>query len=355
VRLEDVATIARSSGPVEVAHYGARRISQVYVSIADSDLSGVANEIKEIIDHFPMVYVMRSLPDSKRPLEADPGFAKAMKSYLYTRDHATPEKTRHVAMTIQNKYGVAPEQLCMPRDTHIEFRGEVEAMRRSFGEMAFSLMFAVALVYLVMVAQFGSWLDPFIMIVSAPLGLIGVAFILWMCNTSLNIQSCMGVLMMVGISVSNSVLIVEFANRQREEGMGVRDAIVSASCVRLRPVLMTTIATLAGLAPMAIHRHPGDEMNLPLARAVIGGLTGSTLLTLFVVPILYSLFHTDKDVIVTAGQGDEAPAGPPPSGPAATFETNRADSEWADFAFGLPEDDQPKPPQDNPDAPKDSH
>src|SRR5262249_24907995 len=154
-----------------------------------------------------------------------------------------------------------------------------------------------------------------IMIVSAPLGLIGVAFMLWACNTSLNIQSCMGVLMMVGISVSNSVLVVEFANRQREEGMGVRDAIVSASCVRLRPGLMTTIATLAGLAPMAIHRHPGDEMNLPLARAVIGGLTGSTLLTLFVVPILYSIFHTDEDKIVTAGEGELPPDGPPPSDP----------------------------------------
>src|SRR3954454_25102419 len=130
------------------------------------------------------------------------------------------------------------------------------------------------------------------MIVSAPLGLVGVAFMLWVTGTSLNVQSCMGVLMMVGISVSNSVLVVEFANHQRESGMSVRDAILSASCVRLRPILMTTIATLAGLAPMAIHRHPGDEMNLPLARAVIGGLAVSTLLTLFVVPVLYSLLET---------------------------------------------------------------
>jgi Cu/Ag efflux pump CusA len=105
----------------------------------------------------------------------------------------------------------------------------------------------------------------------------------------------MGVLMMVGISVSNSVLVVEFANRQRESGLGTRAAILSASCVRLRPILMTTIATLVGLAPMAIHRQPGDEMNLPLARAVIGGLAGSTLLTLFVVPILYTLLKPRRD------------------------------------------------------------
>src|SRR5439155_14369057 len=159
----------------------------------------------------------------------------------------------------------------------------------------FRLVVAVLLVYLIMAAQFASWIDPLIMIVSAPLGLIGVAFMLWGTQTSLNVQSCMGVLMMVGISVSNSVLLVEFANRQREQGMSVRDAVLSASSVRLRPILMTTIATLVGLAPMAIHRQPGDEMNLPLARAVIGGLAGSTLLTLFVVPILYTLLKPRRE------------------------------------------------------------
>jgi HAE1 family hydrophobic/amphiphilic exporter-1 len=114
-----------------------------------------------------------------------------------------------------------------------------------------------------------------------------VAFVLRLTHTSLNIQSCMGVLMMIGIAVSNSVLVVEFANRLRAEGRSVRDAILQASRVRLRPILMTTLATVVGLLPMAIHMHPGDEMNLPLARAVIGGLLGSTALTLFVVPTLY--------------------------------------------------------------------
>jgi multidrug efflux pump subunit AcrB len=163
--------------------------------------------------------------------------------------------------------------------------------------MAFSLAMAVLLVYLVMASEFASWIDPLIMIVSAPLGLIGVAFTLWATGTSLNIQSCMGVLMMVGISVSNSVLVVEFANRQRKAGLRTTDAILSAARVRLRPILMTTIATLVGLAPMAVHLHPGDEMNLPLARAVIGGLAGSTLLTLFVVPCLYTLLKPKADVV----------------------------------------------------------
>jgi multidrug efflux pump subunit AcrB len=138
-----------------------------------------------------------------------------------------------------------------------------------------------------MAAQFSSWLDPLIMIVAAPLGLVGVAITLWATSTSLNIQSCMGILLMVGISVSNSVLLVDFANRLRNEGMKTLEAVALASRTRLRPILMTTIATIAGLLPMALHLHPGDEMNLPLARAVIGGLTGSTLLTLFVVPVLY--------------------------------------------------------------------
>jgi len=99
----------------------------------------------------------------------------------------------------------------------------------------------------------------------------------------------MGVLMMIGISVSNSVLLVEFANRQREAGLGVYEAAVSAARIRLRPILMTTVAAIVALLPMSIHLHPGDEMNLPLGRSIIGGLAGSTFLTLFVVPVLYVL------------------------------------------------------------------
>src|SRR5262249_28204843 len=143
--------------------------------------------------------------------------------------------------------------------------------------------------YLLMAAQFSSWLDPLIMIVAAPLGLGGGVGMVWVTGTSLNIQSMMGVLLMIGISVSNSVLLVEFANPPRGQGKSAFDAVVEAARTRLRPILMTTIATVFGLLPMAIHLHPGDEMNLPLARAVIGGVTGSTLLTLFVVPVLYVL------------------------------------------------------------------
>src|SRR5262249_27996138 len=188
-----------------------------------------------------------------------------------------------------NRYGVNPDKIKLPKGIRFEVRGEVHSMRSSFVEMAFVLALAVVLVYLVMAAQFASWLDPLIMIVAAPLGLVGVVGLLGVTGTSLNIQSFMGILMMVGISVSNSVLLVEFANRQRAAGLETLQAVVSAARIRLRPILMTTVATIVGLLPMAVHLRPGDEMNLPLARAVIGGLLGSTLLTLFVVPILYVL------------------------------------------------------------------
>ena len=290
VRLEDVATIERGMGPVEVYHYGASRVNQLFVSVADSDLARVASEIQYILKRFPLSYALDSLPRSHKHLITDQAFRDKLELYVRERDESLAAP---LGEQLQAEYRLDPKPLRLPRDNQMTMRGEVVSMRKSFEEMSASLLLAVFLVYLVMVAQFASWLDPLIMIVSAPLGLIGVGFMLWLTGTSLNIQSAMGVLMMIGISVSNSVLMVEFANRQKNSGMSTFEAILSASCVRLRPVLMTTIATLAGLAPLAIHFHPGDEMNLPLARAVIGGLAGSTLLTLFVVPVLYTLVHRD--------------------------------------------------------------
>src|SRR5439155_16508684 len=123
-------------------------------------------------------------------------------------------------------------------------RGEIASMRESFAEIGFTLLLAVLLVYLILAAQFSSWLDPLIMIVAAPLGLSGVAVILWVTGSSINIQSFMGILMMIGISVSNSVLLVDFANRRRAEGAGALEAIAGAARIRLRPILMTTVAAI---------------------------------------------------------------------------------------------------------------
>ncbi len=290
VRLDQVAHIERTQGPVEVFHYAINPVSQIFVNVGDQDLAGVAAEIDRIVAEFPLKQALDRLaqlaPDRKALLD-DEGFKEKLENYL--REDQKPERQHLHAQEIQKEYGVDPAPLKLPAGTRFMVRGEISSMRDSFAAMTFNLVLAVVLVYLIMAAQFASWVDPLIMIVAAPLGLIGVAGMLWLTGTSLNIQSFMGVLMMVGISVSNSVLVVEFANRQRQEGLATGEAIISAARVRLQPILMTTLATILGLTPMALHLHPGDEMNLPLARAVIGGLAGSTLLTLFVVPVLYVL------------------------------------------------------------------
>jgi multidrug efflux pump subunit AcrB len=299
VRLDQVAHIDRTQGPVEVYHHDIDRVSQVFVSVGDQDLAGVAAEIERIVHEFPLKYALGKLPPEKRHLEKDEEFKELLEAYLH--EDQKPERLHAGRESIQKKFGVDPAELKLADGVRFTVRGEISSMRDSFSEMTFNLLLAVLLVYLIMAAQFGSWLDPLIMIVSAPLGLIGVALMLWATGTSLNIQSFMGVLMMVGISVSNSVLVVEFANRQRREGMDTLSAIVTASRVRLQPILMTSIATIIGLTPLALHLHHGDEMNLPLARAVIGGLAGSTVLTLFVVPVLYLLLKPRQEPAAAEG------------------------------------------------------
>jgi multidrug efflux pump subunit AcrB len=298
VRLEDVARVERSQAPIEVYHHDVNRVSQLFVSVADNDLAGVAAEVRKIASGLPLTYALDQLPRDKRWLREDREFCRKLEQFVKppTRNLRI-EAQRALRVQIQMQYGVDPEELRLPRDIYLKVRGEISNMRQSFREMVITLVLAVLLVYLVMAAQFSSWIDPLIMIVSAPLGLIGVIFMLWASGTSLNIQSCMGVLMMVGISVSNSVLLIEFANHLRRgdaegsegRGLDTREAVTQAARIRMRPILMTTFATIVGLLPMALHLRPGDEMNLPLARAVIGGLAGSTLLTLFVVPVLYTL------------------------------------------------------------------
>jgi multidrug efflux pump subunit AcrB len=289
VRPDQVAAIERTQGPVEVFHHNVDRVSQIFVSVGDQDLAGVAAEIERIVAEFPLKHALDLIepPARRQRLANDEAFKEALEAYL--REGQKPEHLHAQRARIMDHYKVDPELLRLPKGVRFTVRGEIKSMRESFGEMTFNLVLAVLLVYLIMAAQFASWVDPLIMIVSAPLGLVGVVAVLWLTGTSLNIQSFMGVLMMVGISVSNSVLVVEFANRQRRDGQDTRTAIVNAARVRLQPILMTTLATIVGLTPMAVHLHPGDEMNLPLARAVIGGLAGSTLLTLFVVPVLYVL------------------------------------------------------------------
>jgi multidrug efflux pump subunit AcrB len=153
------------------------------------------------------------------------------------------------------------------------------------------LLLATLLLYLILVAQFRSFLDPVLILLAVPPGLAGVILTLLLTGTTLNVQSLMGVIMMVGIVVSNSILIVEFTHRLREDGMPTREAVATGVRIRLRPVLMTSLATLLGLLPMALKLGEGSEAYAPLARAIIGGLTVSLITTIFMVPAAYLLIY----------------------------------------------------------------
>jgi multidrug efflux pump subunit AcrB len=233
--VKNVATISRGVEPAEVQHRDMVRTTDVYVGVSARDLGSVATEIQQRIHglHLPAGYT-------------------------------------------------------------VDMRGEFESMQDSLGGLRFGLLMAVALIYLLLVAQFRSFLDPLIILFAVPLGLVGVIFTLLATGMTVNIQSYIGTIFMVGIAVSNSVLLVEFANRLRSGGMPVQQAVVQAGVIRLRPILMTSCAAMMGLLPMAFQIEPGGEANVPLARAVIGGLATSTLLTLFVVPSLYLVLKGRK-------------------------------------------------------------
>jgi multidrug efflux pump subunit AcrB len=185
----------------------------------------------------------------------------------------------------------------LPRGMVLRLSGEYQRMNESFGNLGFGLALASVLVYLLMVALFRSYLTPFIIMFAIPLGLIGVVLTLFLTGTTLNVQSLMGVIFMVGIVVANSTLLVDFANKQRDLGVPVHKAIVTAATTRLRPILMTFLATFLALLPMAIGLGKGSEANVPLGRAVVGGLLTSTALNLFVVPILYTLLNRDRPAV----------------------------------------------------------
>jgi multidrug efflux pump subunit AcrB len=176
----------------------------------------------------------------------------------------------------------------------VKLGGQTQAQKEAFSGIGFSALMALALVYMVLASQFKSLLDPLVIMFSVPLGVSGVFAMLAATKTTLSVNSAMGIIMMVGIVVSNGVLLVDFANVLRRRGMPLVEATVTAAKTRLRPILMTTIATVAGLVPMALGIGEGSETNLPLARAVIGGLTVSTVFTLFLIPSLYTLVDRFK-------------------------------------------------------------
>ena len=183
----------------------------------------------------------------------------------------------------------------LPITTHIDIRGQNEVMQASFRSLGLGMILAVILVYALLVILFQSWVDPFIIMMAVPGGLMGIIWMLALTGTTINVESLMGSIMTIGISVSNSILVVSFANDLRARvgpnAMTVIEAAIGACTIRLRPVLMTALAMIIGMLPMALGLGDAGEQNAPLGRAVIGGLIVATFATLFIVPIFYTLLR----------------------------------------------------------------
>jgi CzcA family heavy metal efflux pump len=233
ILLRNIARFNFREAPAEVNHLNVTRVIDVYANVEGRDIGGLTQEVKEKID----------------------------------RD-------------------IQPS---LPSGYFVRVRGEYASMLESFQELGTGFLLAVVLVYLVLLAQFRSFRDPLVIILSVPMGLMGVIGILLLTGTTFNIQSFLGTIFIVGIAVSHAILLIEFAKQREAEGVVRSEAIVQAATIRLRPILMTSLAAILALLPMAIGFGQGAEANIPLARAVVGGLTVSTLLTLLIVPVLYSL------------------------------------------------------------------
>jgi multidrug efflux pump subunit AcrB len=191
---------------------------------------------------------------------------------------------------------VAEFRASAPRGTTITVKGQVESMNSSFGGLRSGLVFAILLVYLLMVVNFQSWLDPFIILMALPGALAGIVWILFLTGTTLSVPALIGSIMCVGVATANSILVVSFANEQRLT-RDARAAALAAGMTRLRPVLMTALAMVLGMLPMALGLGEGSEQNAPLGRAVIGGLGLATLTTLLFVPVMYSLLRRKPPVL----------------------------------------------------------
>jgi HAE1 family hydrophobic/amphiphilic exporter-1 len=175
----------------------------------------------------------------------------------------------------------------------LKVAGNFEEQQKAFRELVISLVLALVLVYMVLACQYESLRDPLVVMFSVPLAAVGVLVTLFITATTLNVQSYIGCIMLGGIVVNNAILLVDQAGRLARDGMRARDALIEAGRRRLRPILMTTLTTILGLLPLALGLGEGSDAQAPLARAVVGGLAASTLITLVLIPVVYSLFHPD--------------------------------------------------------------
>ncbi len=224
-------------------------------------------------------------------LKLGAGPVKIDRKYFQRVIHITANPVNRDLGSIASDLESAFANLQLPPGFSIRLAGQIQQQRETFEGLLFASILALVLVYMVMAAQFKSLVDPFIIMFSVPMGFPGVIVILFLTGTTLSTTSLMGIIMMLGIVVSNGVLLVDYTNVLRRRGAALRDAVIVAARTRLRPILMTSLATVLGLLPMAIGFGTGGETNAPLARAVVGGLSVSTVLTLFLVPTVYLLLE----------------------------------------------------------------
>lgn len=224
-------------------------------------------------------------------LKLNAGPVKIDRKYFQRVIHLTANPTTRTLGEIAGDLESAFAELQLPAGFSIKLAGQIQQQRETFQGMQFAIILALVLVYMVMAAQFKSLIDPFIIMFSVPMGFPGVILILFLTNTTLSTASLMGIIMMFGIVVSNGVLLVDYTNVLRRRGTALQIAVITAARTRLRPILMTSLATIFGLLPMAIGLGTGGETNAPLARAVVGGLSVSTLLTVFLIPTLYMMLE----------------------------------------------------------------
>lgn len=229
--LQNLVSLHRTQTPAVISHYNVQPLYDVYANTDHRDLGGVAGDIDKVMN--------------------------SLKGHL-------------------------------PPGTTLKLRGQVQTMRASFLRLGLGMLFAILLVYLLMVVNFQSWLDPFIILTALPGALAGILWILFLTGTTLNVPSLMGCIMAIGVATANSILLVVFANDERLEGKDHLGAALSAGYTRIRPVVMTALAMIIGMLPMSLALGEGGEQNAPLGRAVIGGLIVATFTTLFFVPVMYS-------------------------------------------------------------------
>jgi CzcA family heavy metal efflux pump len=200
----------------------------------------------------------------------------------------------------------------VPRGSYVALRGQVQTMNNAYSQLYFGLLGAVVLIYLVIVVNFQSWTDPFIIITALPGALAGILWILFTTGTTLSVPALTGAIMCMGIATANSILLVSFAREGLEQGLDATAAALEAGYTRFRPVLMTALAMIIGMVPMALSLGEGAEQNAPLGRAVIGGLVIATIATLFFVPTVFSVLHRKKSNAPAGGNADRLPAAPNP-------------------------------------------